>query len=268
MVGVATPPHVGTGHSDKSVSRVSAAGNVAPMTGSLPHSPRTRGGEFLAGVAAEAPILIGAVPLGIAFGVGTMASGLGLAATQGLSSIVFAGSSQFVAAQMLATGAPWALVVLTIVVVNLRHALYSASLSPHTTHLGKGWKALLAYLLTDEAYAIAILHYERTGARGRQHWFFFGAGLTLWAGWQLGTLIGALAGTAIPAGWHLDFMLPLVFIGLVVPVLRDSPTIASAVAAAACVIVTRGLPFKLNLLLAIVVGIGAGMVARRLRQNA
>ena len=88
--------------------------------------------QFLAGVLAEAPILVGVIPLGIAFGVGAMASGLGLAAMQGLSSIVFAGSSQFVAAQMLAAGAPWVLVVLTIFVVNLRHALYSASVAPHT----------------------------------------------------------------------------------------------------------------------------------------
>ncbi len=215
---------------------------------------------------AELPILVGAMPLGIAFGVGAMASGFGFAATQGLSTILFAGSSQFVAAQMLAAGAPWALVVLAIFIVNLRHALYSASLAAHTAHLGAGWKTILSYLLTDEAYAVAIVRYERVGSRGAQHWFFLGAGLTLWAGWQLGTAVGALAGAAVPAEWNLDFILPLVFIGLVVPILRAPPALVTALVAAATAVLAAGLPYKLNLLLAIGAGIAAGLLTERKRR--
>ena len=219
--------------------------------------------EFFAGVVAESPILIGAIPLGIAFGVAAMASQLGIAATAGLSSIVFAGSSQFVAAQMFAAGAPAILIVLTIFIVNLRHALYSASLAPHLAHVGPGWRMLLAYLLTDEAYVVAAVHFERDPHNPLRHWFLFGAGFTLWAGWQVGTLIGAFAGAAIPPSWQLDFMLPLIFLGLVVPLLRHRPEVATAVVAAALAVAAAGLPFKLNLLLAICGGLAAGMLVRR-----
>lgn len=218
---------------------------------------------FWAGVLAEAPILVGAMPLGVAFGVGAMASGIGVVATQGLSSIVFGGSSQFVAVQMLAGGAPWLLVAFTIFVVNLRHALYSASLAPHLAGLGFGWKALLAYLLTDEAYAVAIVHYERAHAGAASHWFLLGAGLTLWAGWQIGTLIGAVAGTAVPASWQLDFMLPLVFIGLLVPLVRDRAMAVAAVVAGAIAVFGTGLPYRLHFILAIMGGIAAGVAVER-----
>lgn len=232
------------------------------MPSAAPHSP-THSREFLAGVAAEAPILIGAIPLGIAFGAASMASHLGLAAAAGFSSIVFAGSSQFAAVQMLAAGAPWLLIVLTIFIVNLRHALYSASLAPHLAGLGTGWRMLLAYLLTDEAYVVAAVHFERRTDAPHRHWFLFGAGLTLWAGWQTGTLVGAIAGAAIPPAWNLDFMLPLIFIGLVVPLLRHRAELATALVAAAVAIAAAGLPFKLNLLLGIVCGLAAGMLGRR-----
>ncbi|HEY0946131.1 MAG TPA: AzlC family ABC transporter permease [Opitutaceae bacterium] len=221
--------------------------------------------QFFAGALAEAPILVGAMPLGVAFGVGATASGLGGAATQGFSSIVFGGSSQFVALQMLAGGAPWLLVALTIFVVNLRHALYSASLAPHLARLGFGWKALLAYLLTDEAYAVAIVHYERAGDRATSHWYLFGAGLTLWAGWQLGTLIGAVAGAAVPASWQLDFLLPLVFIGLLVPLVRDGPMATAALVAGVVAVSARSLPYRLHFILAILAGIAAGVVVERIR---
>ena len=78
-----------------------------------------------------------------------------------MSSIVFAGSAQFVATQLFATGSPGLVLLLTTFVVNLRHMLYSASVAPYVQKLPARWKWLLAYLLTDEAYAPTILHYRQ-----------------------------------------------------------------------------------------------------------
>ena len=103
-------------------------------------------------------------------------------------------------------------IVLTTFVVNLRHALYSASVAPYLKRLNSGWKMLLAYLLTDEAYAVAITHYAQGGNGTRKHWYFFGAGLTLWTSWQASTAVGILLGAQVPASWSLDFTLPLTFI--------------------------------------------------------
>ena len=120
-------------------------------------SPRS---EFLAGVKAELPILLGVIPFGLIYGV--LASGAGLPASLSLamSSIVFAGSAQFIAAQLIGAGTPALVLILTTLVVNLRHMLYSASVAPYVKHLRPPWKWLLAYLLTDEAYAVTILHYQ------------------------------------------------------------------------------------------------------------
>ncbi len=80
-----------------------------------------------------------------------------------MSSVVFAGSAQFIAVQLLGAGASAVVILMVVFIVNLRHALYSASMAPHLRHLGPGWKLLLAYLLTDEAYVVSIMHYDRRG---------------------------------------------------------------------------------------------------------
>ena len=86
-------------------------------------------------------------------------------AAQLMSSIVFAGSAQFITAQLFSENAPALVIVLTIAVVNLRHMLYSASLAPYLKNLSLKWKALLSYLLTDEAYAPSIIKYEKDGVQ-------------------------------------------------------------------------------------------------------
>ena len=151
---------------------------------------------FWAGVRAEAPLLVGVFPFGLIYGALALGAGLSPAAAQMMSSIVFAGSSQFVAVQLIRDAAPGLVIVLTIAVVNLRHMLYSASVAPYIKHLPARWKTLLAYLLTDEAYAATILQYEANGITPTSHWFFFGAGLALWTTWQVGSALGLFLGAA------------------------------------------------------------------------
>jgi predicted branched-subunit amino acid permease len=119
---------------------------------------------------------------------------------------------------------------------------------------------LLSYLLTDEAYAPTILHYEKEGLTPHAHWFWLGAGITLWVFWQLSTAVGIFLGAAIPESWSLDFALPLTFIAMIVPVLRDRPAIAAALSAGAVALVAYSLPYKLGLILAALVGILVGTV--------
>ena len=216
--------------------------------------------HFWEGVKAEIPLLIGVFPFGLIYGALALDAGLTPAAAQAMSSIVFAGSSQFIAAQLLREAAPDFVIVLTIAVVNLRHMLYSASLAPYVAALSTRWKVLLGYLLTDEAYAPTILRYEKTGVTPYAHWFWLGAGLALWVTWQISTALGILLGAAIPEAWSLDFALPLTFIAMVVPVLRDRPAIAAALSAGAAAVLAFSLPYNLGLLLAALVGIVVGTV--------
>jgi 4-azaleucine resistance transporter AzlC len=219
--------------------------------------------SFWAGVRAEIPLLIGVFPFGLIYGALAIDSGLPPLAAQLMSSIVFAGSSQFIAAQLFHESAPGPVIVLTIAVVNLRHMLYSASLAPYLAPLSMAWKALLSYLLTDEAYAPTILHYEKDGTERTGHWFFLGAGLALWSTWQVTTGLGILLGSAIPDSWSLDFALPLTFIAMVVPALKDRPAIAAALSAGVTALLAYSLPYRLGLIVAALVGITVGVMLEK-----
>ena len=216
--------------------------------------------QFWAGVRAEAPLLVGVFPFGMIYGALALNAGLSASAAQMMSSIVFAGSSQFITTQLVHESTPGLIIVLTIAVVNLRHMLYSASLAPYFASLPTRWKTLLSYLLTDEAYAATIIHYEKEGMTRYGHWFLLGAGFSLWFTWQVSTALGIFLGTAIPESWSLDFALPLTFIAMVVPVLKTRPAIAAALSAGVVALLAYSLPYKLGLILAALIGITVGTV--------
>lgn len=223
----------------------------------------SRRSEFFSGVKAELPILLGTFPFGILYGVLALDAGLPPALAFAMSSIVFAGSSQVIAAGLFKSATPAIVMILTTLVVNLRHMLYSTSVAPHVKHLSRVWKWLLAYLLTDEAYAVAITHYNRSESGAthltHKHWYYLGAGLTLWATWQASTALGIFVGTQIPGSWGLDFTVALTFIALVVPVLKDRPGVAAFAAAGIAAVAGAGLPYKLGLIAAAFIGIGVGL---------
>jgi 4-azaleucine resistance transporter AzlC len=215
--------------------------------------------EFLSGVRDELPILLGVIPFGMIYGILALGAGMMATDAQAMSAVVFAGSAQFILTQMVHGGAPVLVMVITGFVVNLRHALYSASIAPYTRHLRPAWKMLLAYLLTDEAYAVSIAHYNRDGEPANKHWYFLGAGLALWSSWQASTAVGIFLGTQVPPEWGLDFTLALTFIALVIPAIKDRPSLLAAIAAGAVSLLAAGLPYKLGLLTAAFVGIAAGL---------
>lgn len=256
--------------------------DVAWQPNAGPTESRRR--EFWGGVMAITPLLLGAAPFGLIYGVLAVNAGLSTVLAQGMSPIIFAGSAQFITAQLLQDGAPLLVIGITAAVLNLRHVLYSASLAPHLQHLNRGWKALLAYLLTDEAYAVAITRYwdnnsihaenkvrndtqEKQQQRGHQHWYVLGTGASLWLTWQISTAVGIFLGAQIPEAWSLDFALPLTFIAIVVPALRDRAMVGAAVAAALAVLLTLAMPLKLGLVTAILVGIGVGWLLQSVMER-
>ena len=220
---------------------------------------------FIAGIRAVTPMLIGAAPFGIIYGVVAIGVGLPPVLAQAISLLIFAGSAQFVAAQLVGAGASGMVIVATTFIVNLRHALYSASLAPHLKELPRAWKWVLSYLLTDEAYAAAIAHYRDNANEPDKHWYFLGAGAGLWSCWQASTAVGLFLGAEVPAEWSLDFTLVLTFIALVVPGVKTRADLAAALVGGIVAVAAYGLPYKLGLMLAALCGIGAGLLACRLR---
>ena len=154
----------------------------------------------------------------------------------------------------------YAFKTLAYTMVNLRHLLYSASVAPYVKHLRPRWKWLMAYVLTDEAYAVTITHYNREGDSPDRHWYFLGAGLTLWSAWQASTAVGIFIGAQIPANWPLSFVLTLTFIALVVPALKDRGGVSAALVAGLVGLLAFNFPYKTGLLLAALIGIITGLV--------
>src|ERR1700738_1766290 len=150
--------------------------------------------EFLNGIKGILPILLGVLPFGLIYGVSARSAGLPVIAAQAMSFIVFAGSAQFVTVQLISAGVPVGIIILTACLLNLRHALYSASVAPYVKQLPRRWKMLLAYVLTDEVDAQSIAHANDIHSTAPKHWYFLGAGLTLWIVWQISTAIGILLG--------------------------------------------------------------------------
>lgn len=224
-------------------------------------------GQFWAGVRAELPILLGVIPFALIFGVVAAESGLPPLLAWSTSFLIFAGSAQFLAMPLFAAQAPAAILLLTTFIINLRHVLYSATLAPYAAPLSSRWKVVLAYLLTDEAFAPTVLHYQAAGASDEaapyRHWFWLGAGLALWINWQISTGLGLLLGRALPEGLGLAFTLTLTFIGMVVPALSSRPMVAAALSAGVVATAAFHLPYKLNLILAAAAGIVVGLWLER-----
>lgn len=219
----------------------------------------TRRQEFTGGVRAEAPLALGVVPFGMIYGALATSAGIDALPAMLMSSIVFAGASQLVGTRLISSGANPFLVIFTTFVVNLRHALYSVALAPETQRISRRWRLLLAYLLTDEAYAGAVARYADRESRETRPWFLFGTGLLLWSAWQMSTAAGIFLGANVPESWALDFTLALTFIGIVVPSLRNRPAISAALTAAAIAVATVRLPYGTGLIIAALSGIAAGL---------
>jgi 4-azaleucine resistance transporter AzlC len=219
------------------------------------------------------PMMVGVAPFGVVFGALAAGAGMSLWEALGMSMLVIAGSSQFVAVQLIETQAPVLLIVFTVFIINLRHLLYSASLSQIIRPLHLRWKLVLAYLMIDEVYAAVVKRQQEKGlSDGDLPWYFLGSGLNLASLWWLTAVIGVWVGNIIPTTTTktLSYILPLVFIAIVVPLTVNRPRMAAALSAAGVGIVTAPLPNQLNLIVAALVGIGIGVFLeiRQLRQPA
>jgi 4-azaleucine resistance transporter AzlC len=214
--------------------------------------------ELRDGFVATLPLSIGTVPFGIAFALAAQTAGLSAAQTLAMSLLVYAGASQLVAAELLATGASSPSILLATLVVNVRHLPLAASLAAPLRRLHPLVRATLAFSLSDPSYAVSV---ERVLQRASGAAFLFGSGLSLYLFWALGTIAGLLLGGVVadPTAWGLELVFPLSFMVLVMPHLRSRPGLMAAVVAAALALGGRLLiPGNWYILLATIGGSLAG----------
>ncbi len=223
---------------------------------------RTPGILFWRGVRDSIPLVIGALPFGLIFGALAVGNGFSIAATLAMSLFVFAGSAQFIALGLVAAQVSLPVILFTTFVVNLRHILYAATLAPRMSSLPEWKKALAAFWLTDESFAVMARRLKDEEGDSRLSEaelaeYYFGSATLMYLDWQLCSLAGALFGNFLPgaSSWGLDFAMPVAFIGIVAPYLKKLPMATAALVAGAVSVLAYSLPSKLGLLAAALAGI-------------
>jgi len=222
--------------------------------------------EFVAGMRDTIPLVIGGIPFAIIFGALAVNAGLSPLGAQAMSLLVLAGSAQFIAVGLIAQHASALFVVLTTLVVNLRHALYGATLGPYLRHVPQRWLPLMGFTLTDETFVTVAKRFEERGGLPFGQWYYFGSAVLLCVDWQIWTLVGIVAGRSIPhpERWGLDFAATVTFTGMTVGMVRSRSAIVAVAAAGAVSVMAHSLPNQLGLLLAAGAGITAGVVSQAL----
>ena len=210
------------------------------------------------GLVEVAPIVAGIIPFGLVAGAAAVEAGLGAEGGLSLSVLLFAGASQLAAIELLARDAPMLVVLVTVAVINLRMAMYSAALAPVFADQPLRRRLLIAYPLVDQAFALTVN--RRTVHPRRPHTvaYYLAVGTFLWVNWQVMTLLGAVLGSTIPDWLPLEATIPLVFLAILVPAVTDRATLATAVVAGVVATVADGLPNNTGLLVGAFSGIAAG----------
>lgn len=213
---------------------------------------------FTDGARDVSPILLGVVPFGLVAGFAAIDAGLTVAHAVGFSVFLFAGASQLAALDLLGSGAHAAVAIGTALVINSRMLMYSASIGPQLAAVPRVRRALAAYLLVDQNYAMSVVRYRDRPEPGYRLWYFVGAGAILWLSWQVMTVAGALVGDAVLEGVPLEFAVPLTFLALLIPTITDRPTLAAALTAAGVATAGAPLPANLGMPLGALAGIAVG----------
>ncbi|MEO1329378.1 MAG: AzlC family ABC transporter permease [Pseudomonadota bacterium] len=218
------------------------------------------GTGFRAGVIASIPALLAVAPFGLIYGVLAAEAGLDPLQAMAMTTVVIAGASQFAALQLMSDGAPALIAVLTGAVVNLRMAMYSASIAAEWRGAPLWVRALAAYTLHDQAFAIATRRYQERPDEPleRKTAFYFGVGLTTCLVWVIASAAGLALGAQAPEAWSLDFAVPATFLAIVAPMLRTLAHVAAAASAALAAALLVALPLQLGLIVAALIGVAVG----------
>lgn len=190
---------------------------------------------FRRGLSLGLPILLGYLPVGMAFGVLARDMGFSVLDAVICSATALAGAGQFIALSLLSAGATPLATVAATAVVNLRYLLFSTTLSPRMRGTSLPLRSWLAFTVTDETFAINIADAQTGSATPGS---MAGVGLVSWIGWVVGTAVGALGAQGIgdPSAWGIDFAMPAMFSALFVALAQDRTHVAVGVLAGAVVI--------------------------------
>ena len=215
--------------------------------------------SFIKGSKTITPVLLGVIPFAMISGITAINTNLPPAIALFMSITIFAGASQLAVLQLFHQNAAAAVIIYTALIINFRFMIYSLSIAPYFRNEPVSWKMFLSYMMTDQSYALSMVHFMNE-PDDNPKWFFFGASALLWVVWQAATLIGLILGAIIPPQLGLDFAIPLTFTAVLFKSSLDKPTVITVVVSATAAVATANIPMNAGLPLAALAGISAGVL--------
>ncbi len=209
------------------------------------------------------PVSVGLIPWALVTGVAMVNTGFTPIQAMGMNVLVFAGAAQLGTLPLIAAGLPLWIIVLTALALNLRFIIFSAAISKGFRGFGLTSRWLAGYLLTDGVFATCV---DKMLKHNNPHWrmgYYFAPCVWSWLLWQVFAGAGIAAAGAIPGNWSLEFMATIALFVLVVPMTKARPMLIAALCGGACAVGLSWVPLRLGLIVAIVVGIAAGMLAEQ-----
>jgi predicted branched-subunit amino acid permease len=231
------------------------SGNASPS----PYVAEHHEPSWREGVKAGTPTLFGIGAWGLVVGIAMVKSGLTVPQALGMTMLVFAGSAQLAALPLIAAHSPIWAIFATAFVVNLRFVIFSALLAPHFAHLPLRKRFLLGYVAGDMTVALFLQKYPSEAPQVGKLSYLKGLLYPNWAAWQIGSIAGIFLGSAVPAEWGLGFAGTLAIICVMIPLMAGRPALCGVLVAGVVSVLAAGLPYKLGLLLAVLVGMLTSM---------
>lgn len=219
------------------------------------------GPDFRAGANDIVPLLVPLFTLGAVTGVAATDVGLSPLQTLGMGVLFFSPISTIATIELLESGAPGFVIVVTAISVVLHFAVLSFSIAPYFDRLSTGWKWVLAYFLNTPNYALSVKRYSADSTTNVRD-YYLGVVVPFWIVWQASIIVGLLFGVSLPENAEVGFVVPLVFIALLTSMVKDRPTAATAGTAGVLSVLVGGIPLNGGLIVAAFVGVLTGLLFR------
>lgn len=228
-------------------------------------APTATKSSFWRGFRDGLPFVLGAAPFGMVFGIVATEAGLNILEVMSMCILVIAGAAQFAALAQMQDAAPVILVVAAALIVNMRMAMYSASIAPHLRDAPFWHRAAAAYILVDISYAVGMAEFERRPKlnTAQKMAYYFGCAIPVWIAWYASSFAGAVLGQSIPPEFALDFAVPIAFIAVVAPMLKTLAHVGAALTSIMVALALAFLPYSLGLFIAAAAAMAAGSEIER-----
>ena len=215
------------------------------------------------GFRAYLPLSVGLIPWAMVTGMAMVSVGFTPWQAIGMNVLVFAGTAQLGTLPLIAAGAPLWLIVVTALALNLRFVIFSAAIARAFDGVRMPTRWLAGHLLTDGVFATCLNRMLESNDPQWRLGYYLVPSFWCWVLWQAFALVGIFAADSIPRTWSLEFMATIALIVLLVPMVKSRPMLLAALAGGTSAVLLRGLPLRLGVIVAIIIGIAAGFLAEQ-----